>query len=49
MKCIRMMKTKKVLRMNDKAARVLVSYGKAEWVAKQVWREEGRKYKSVCI
>ena len=45
MKCIRKLKTGKVIRMNDKAARVLVSHGKAEYVAKHVWREEGRKYK----
>ena len=45
MKCIRKLKTGKVIRMNDKAARVLVSYGKAEYVTKHVWREEGRKYK----
>jgi hypothetical protein len=43
MKCIRDLKTGKVVRMNDKAAHVLVSQSKAQYVAKHIWREEGRK------
>ena len=45
MKCIRNLKTGKVVRMNDIAAHVMVSQKKAEYVAKHTWREAGRKYR----
>ena len=44
MKCVRLLQTREVYRVEDLMARVVVEIGSAVYVPKKVWKESGRKY-----
>ena len=46
MKCIRLTSSKKVLRVNDQYADILVQEGIAVFVSKDQWKKDGRNYLS---
>ena len=44
MKCIRLTSSKKVLRVNDQYADILVQEGIAVFVSKDQWKKDGKNY-----
>ena len=46
MKCIRLTSSKKVLRVNDEYADILVQEGIAVFVSKDQWKKDGKNYLS---